>query len=193
MPKATHLGTCQICGRKQKVSNNKSSLGKLSKHGYTVEWGWFNGVCAGAVELPFEKSCDLVKDSITWSQERAKNLEAKIRAVNAPDYTKIHVNLYISRHELNQDLIRELYGIYGQKRVWREFEVSEVTFDRDTLITEGLRYQTGYNAWNRPMQKVLNDVWVKFLKRQVKEIKRYIVQQQERVDAWVEKELTPIS
>lgn len=37
---ATHNGTCQACGRQHAV-NVKS--GKLAKHGYTVDWGFFNG------------------------------------------------------------------------------------------------------------------------------------------------------
>lgn len=42
--KATHSGECQCCGRKQKLPK-----GRLSNHGYTVEWGFFSGTCFGAV------------------------------------------------------------------------------------------------------------------------------------------------
>lgn len=54
--KATHSGHCQACGRLQKLPN-----GKLSKHGYTVEHGFFSGVCRGTNYLPFEQSCDQVR------------------------------------------------------------------------------------------------------------------------------------
>lgn len=47
---ATHAGTCQICGRVQKLPS-----GKLSLHGYQVQWNFFNGTCGGAKHLPFEK------------------------------------------------------------------------------------------------------------------------------------------
>lgn len=50
--KATHIGECQICGRRQMLPG-----GVLSKHGYTVDHGFFSGICAGAHKLPFEKSC----------------------------------------------------------------------------------------------------------------------------------------
>lgn len=57
---ATHNGTCQNCERKQKLPD-----GMLSKHGYQVAgYGFFNGVCWAAGELPYEMSCDCIKNKI---------------------------------------------------------------------------------------------------------------------------------
>jgi muconolactone delta-isomerase len=54
--KATHIGTCQLCGCTQMLPN-----GRLAKHGYTVEYGWgFSGTCSGSGQLPFETSKDFV-------------------------------------------------------------------------------------------------------------------------------------
>jgi len=53
--KATHKGTCQICGRLQKLPK-----GKLSKHGYRVQWGEFSGTCPGSEEQPFEESREVL-------------------------------------------------------------------------------------------------------------------------------------
>lgn len=53
---ATHMGTCQCCGAQQKLPK-----GVLSQHGYTVDYGFFNGVCQGAGHAPFEENCDLAK------------------------------------------------------------------------------------------------------------------------------------
>jgi hypothetical protein len=53
MKKATHTGECQICGNTQALPS-----GLLSKHGYTVNWGFFHGVCSGHGKQPFELSCD---------------------------------------------------------------------------------------------------------------------------------------
>ena len=52
---ATHYGTCQLCGSLQKAPG-----GRLAKHGYDVAYGFFNGVCRGSHELPYEVSCDLL-------------------------------------------------------------------------------------------------------------------------------------
>jgi len=52
---ATHYGSCQLCGSLQKAPG-----GYLAKHGYDVAYGFFNGVCRGSHELPYEVSCDLL-------------------------------------------------------------------------------------------------------------------------------------
>lgn len=56
--KATHKGTCQICGSFQMLPS-----GVLSKHGYTTKWGFFSGVCSGSGRLPFEQSTDAIADA----------------------------------------------------------------------------------------------------------------------------------
>ena len=42
-------GHCQCCGNQQAVVS-----GHMSKHGYTVEHGWFQGVCTGESYKPIE-------------------------------------------------------------------------------------------------------------------------------------------
>jgi len=44
-------GNCQCCGRQQAVVN-----GAMSKHGYTVVNGWFQGVCSGDRHEPMQVS-----------------------------------------------------------------------------------------------------------------------------------------
>ena len=53
--KATHYGTCQICNSLQKAPG-----GRLAKHGYDVAYGFFNGICRGSHELPYEVSNELL-------------------------------------------------------------------------------------------------------------------------------------
>jgi hypothetical protein len=56
--KATHIGTCQLCGCTQMLPN-----GRLAKHGYQVHSGWgFVGTCRGSHEVPFEQSCEYTKE-----------------------------------------------------------------------------------------------------------------------------------
>ena len=43
------IGNCQVCGRPQAVNSG------MSKHGYTVAQGWFQGVCAGEGYLPMQQ------------------------------------------------------------------------------------------------------------------------------------------
>jgi hypothetical protein len=44
-------GNCQCCGKEQAVVG-----GLMSKHGYTVEQGWFSGVCEGNFFKPMQVS-----------------------------------------------------------------------------------------------------------------------------------------
>ena len=57
-------GNCQCCGRQQAVVG-----GMMSKHGYTVDHGWFSGVCSGRKYAPLQVS-----------RERTDSLVARIRA-----------------------------------------------------------------------------------------------------------------
>lgn len=52
--------------------------GVLSKHGYTVKWGFFSGVCAGAHQLPFEISKDAIAGVITSVEAQIKLVSAEI-------------------------------------------------------------------------------------------------------------------
>tara|TARA_R110002072_G_C7796032_1_gene521283 strand:+ start:33 stop:875 length:843 start_codon:yes stop_codon:yes gene_type:complete len=57
----THKGHCQACGRLHAVDNETN---KLAQHGYTVDWGFFNGVCNGADHLPIQIDKSLAEKTI---------------------------------------------------------------------------------------------------------------------------------
>ncbi len=65
-------GTCQACGRIQKLPN-----GVLSLHGYTKQWGFLHGVCKGSHHRAFEISKDLIEKCITGSQDAIVGLQAR--------------------------------------------------------------------------------------------------------------------
>lgn len=73
MAKATHNGNCQCCGRSQAV-NAKTQ--KIAKHGYTVDWGFFNGQCAGSDKLPLQLDRTITDCTITQLREYAAEMEA---------------------------------------------------------------------------------------------------------------------
>ena len=47
----THRGHCQACGRVQAVDTANNLL---AKHGYTVDFGYFDGICKGSDRKPLE-------------------------------------------------------------------------------------------------------------------------------------------
>lgn len=51
MKKATHMGTCQICGRMHKVD---VKYGVVAAHGYTRQWGNEHNHCPGGQWRPYE-------------------------------------------------------------------------------------------------------------------------------------------
>jgi len=80
------LGNCQVCGRLQAVNHG------MSKHGYTVNNGWFNGICSGENELPMQKDktvtiqiCDNILDGILELENLVISLKSgKIKPQFAP-------------------------------------------------------------------------------------------------------------
>lgn len=83
MAKATHLGTCQACGRQQMLPS-----GRLSDHGYEVRDGWRRGSCMGAGHKPYEESTDLIESCIAQaiaSAARKRDLAAVELAVPMGD------------------------------------------------------------------------------------------------------------
>lgn len=70
MNKTQTRGNCPCCGREQAVL----ASGKMSKHGYTVECGWFNGVCSGDRFEPMQIQRKITDDII----EGVRNDVAKL-------------------------------------------------------------------------------------------------------------------
>jgi hypothetical protein len=67
-------GNCQCCGRDQAVL----SYGTMSKHGYTVDHGWFNGVCNGEHFKPLQVDRSVADHTIAAVLEECKSIEATL-------------------------------------------------------------------------------------------------------------------
>jgi len=75
MSKHTHRAHCQVCGAQQAVDNK---TGKLAKHGYTVEHGFFEGECPGSHNLPIEVDHTMTDNIIEDLGRQADRIEAQI-------------------------------------------------------------------------------------------------------------------
>lgn len=71
----THRGTCQACGHVQ-ASANANAL--IAKHGYTVDWGYFNGTCQGSDKAPAEHDVTLTRNVIAFCTETAADHDEEI-------------------------------------------------------------------------------------------------------------------
>lgn len=174
--------------------------GKLSKHGYNITHGFFNGTCVGSAHLPFEKSCDLVKDFIASAEESLKNLEA-FRAKLREEATtpKCWIRAYLSYDEVDTTRSRSRGGYF-----WMEVELRERL--NDTLRLE---YDSQYPAkkghvgthmiygYPRPTLNEeatnLNRTYADWLEHEADSLRRYIRWQTERVTTWKEADLFPVT
>lgn len=73
--KATHYGTCQICGHVQKAPR-----GLMALHGYEVRWQHFSGTCHGSRQLPFETDCAIAQSSLKQAVRMAEINEEEATA-----------------------------------------------------------------------------------------------------------------
>lgn len=71
-------GNCQCCGRDQAVMN-----GVMAQHGYTVENGWYQGVCNGHHFAPVQKDREEVDHNAALILKQADELDAKAAALEA--------------------------------------------------------------------------------------------------------------
>lgn len=202
MSKATHYGTCQICGAEQKLPS-----GRLSKHGYTVDFGFFNGVCNGAHGQPFEKSTDLIEKTVARVKTHRENLIAEIEELkNTTAF--VWVNVYY------RGTASRLSGYR-----WEKFERADILletynerFPDAYVIPQGLKDDEkaslkarGRNArGNHHLSQFSGDTldekivienasYIRVLEAQVKKSDDYIAWQEKRVAEWVEQDLAPIA
>lgn len=66
-------GICQCCGRQQAVL----ATGLMSKHGYKVEEGWFDGICPGQRFAPMEISRAQADATIKAVRAECKSLRKR--------------------------------------------------------------------------------------------------------------------
>ena len=201
MAAATHFGTCQICGRYQKLPN-----GRLSKHGYTVQWGFFQGVCHGANGLPFEQSTDLIEEMIAMCEQQIANIGFEIGELRAYEGTKGWVNKYYEHGQLH----------HGSKSChrWerREITMTEKTMDNGYVLRRfyadrefNPQTERSYSKEVKPSYsaeinglvdaiKYLNEQYIEHsLTKRIDELRKYIAWQQSRIKDWKPAELTPVN
>lgn len=176
MKTATHVGTCQACGNQQKLPS-----GVLSNHGYTKQWGFFNGTCSGAKRLPFEQSCEYVKECIEGARLQIEDLRKKVESVRQSVSTAVKVQVYLGRS-------------YGY--VWID---GTVNFE-NKCVDYVHREKSGniafydFSAWGTDEEviKKINERFAKNLEKRISEFERYIEWQQTRIANWVPKELKSV-
>lgn len=174
---ATHTGTCQLCGKRHMLPG-----GVLAKHGYTVDFGYFNGTCHGSDELPFEVSKDVAEASLAKAAARRDELLAKADAVSLTGNEDGTVWCAIRRKERDG-------------RTYASWE--KVTFDTEknwlVVAADGTKHQHGFygdaNEKVRQLQQRYADV---MFRSPAKQADLYIAWQGERCAKWAPADLVPV-
>lgn len=192
--KATHSGHCQACGSLQKLPK-----GKLSLHGYSVTYGFFNGVCRGAKHEPFEKSCALVATFIEEAKARLVTVQAFVKKLRMP---ATEAKCWVSNYEGAKQ--------YFNGYVMRYVTITEEVVTHDTFSYSKFSYvANGQNGQKDVTHKLDNygsrdtllelcskknaDYAHSIEQRDVTNLRKYIAWQTERVATWKEAELLPVS
>jgi hypothetical protein len=81
-------GNCQCCGHQQAVVN-----GRMSKHGYTVENGWFSGVCSGRNYAPMQVSLERTDSFVANQRDEMPALIAQADKVKAGEITPATIKI----------------------------------------------------------------------------------------------------
>lgn len=87
----THRGHCQACGRVQAVDNDRTLI---AKHGYSVERGYFHGVCAGSDHKPLELERSLTDTHAAGCDATAQRHETHLANLHAGKAFPTNVQKY---------------------------------------------------------------------------------------------------
>ncbi len=177
--KATHFGECQLCGRQQKLPG-----GLMAKHGYTVEWSMFQGVCPGSHFQPYEKSKDQIEIRIPAVAELVAQQHKRIAGLvaNPLPENKMMANLYFPWGT-------KLGGKKGGYR-WVETEVRGAGYTAEVLHPESRggdapKWERACGVdYNETARIAYNNMWIKNLKEGFGHSERYLKWLQERVASW---------
>lgn len=190
MAKATHQGECQVCGRFQKLP-----AGLLAKHGYSVDWGFFNGICPGAGHPPFELAKDLVEDAIARAEAQVAALTRRIEQLTQPA-THLEVTAHVYR-ESRQCRHREkpgylwVTGTLAEREPRHGYSVAVVTANGIEYYVPGLTRDYGSTLLDTATYH--NRQFAQELEREVRQLGDYIRWQHRRLAHWAPRPLTPLT
>lgn len=189
--KATHMGECQICGRKQKLPS-----GKLSKHGYTKTAGFFEGTCEGADQLPFEQSKDLCAGAVLRAERLLQvHTESSARWKTGPiepgkawDYVYVESRPYRRGHYVWQ--LVEIIERYGE---WDEDGTTHRYSDFKAVVNGREQRVGDVRSTMESICRTMNTIYAeRAIDPVIREIERYIVWQNGRMLNWKPRRLKPI-
>lgn len=130
----THKGHCQVCGRIQAVDVNYN---RIAKHGYTVDFGFFNGVCDGSNKLPLEVDKSITERTILSLTDYVESQSAHLQGLesgevkNLATYWVTFKNVKQGEEDKVVDLTnhkKSLHRYYDENKYCSSFSYSDESF-----------------------------------------------------------------
>lgn len=187
MSKATHKGSCQVCGREQKLPS-----GRLSLHGYTTKWGFFSGTCPGSGFSPFEESKDLIEGAIAYAKNKAAILQAQVDELLKPAQSP-HATCYVYRGT-SECRGREKPG-YEWVTGPIEKREPRYGFTFVVIAEDGREYYVASEGQRNSELLAAtynNRRYAKALTAQISQLEEYISWQESRIQNWAPQPLMPV-
>lgn len=193
MAKAQHRGECQVCGATQKLPS-----GRLAPHGYTVRWGFFQGVCHGSHQHPFETHHDLLDHAIQTAQNEIARIRQEQQALRTdpaagtPDEPLAWVHEYCPAERRGQQSSRIWRLVPLIDPYWHEGKLHSAKYlDRRGTHKEPIRLFRSFDSLVE-MALHLNHQKADALNRNIQQLQQYIEWQQGRINSWQPRDLQPV-
>ena len=160
----THKGHCQVCGRVQAVSTNDNLM---AKHGYDVQFGFFNGTCIGSDKKPLEVSKRISEVTISNMKNAIEAKREKIETFTG--VTQVPV-VFTTRDMWNKEIPEpkiEQIGFCSRTKIKHHEEVQmiDVASLGDVIETYDCVYDRYSKKYNRSDVERLveeqNKVWIR--------------------------------
>jgi len=180
---ATHKGTCQLC----RVTQNLPG-GRLSNHGYTVEWGFFSGICRGSGALPFELSADLIRGAIDNAKAQIEEARDELGHLKTQS-ERLHYRAWAYRYGrygwviIPADELNVIDEGEGYSSVWIVIEGEKLP---DQLFFRGSLSDAIITHNNEPHG------WAGALRHRIAGLENHIEWQEKRLASWAPGELKAI-
>lgn len=97
MSKIQLRGHCPICGREHAVVQ-----GKMSKHGYQVKNGWFQGICYGDRHEPMQKSRVATEQMVLQVRSDCAALRQRVKGLRDGTVKPMYVTLNVRNPETHK-------------------------------------------------------------------------------------------
>lgn len=200
--KATHYGSCQACGCRQKLPG-----GVLALHGYTTAWGFFSGICAGSKHLPFEVSCDLIKSTIERTQALLTSTQDEIESLKLNEGPRVWMHIYKPAtwergsksgyvwQMVTLKMETKPFSSGGGSYAVFTYDLTEGNGDVRTVKVDAYVGVTGHHGHAQTMAEAaqyFSSLRIAKLQKDVVKMTEYITWQTERVNNWKPGTLTEV-